>query len=180
MPYALFLSILFWPLIAEARHWKAPSPHEIERARLYIATVNRLDIQDVTLEVSAPSEQTCYWKLQFKITGASNGDITIYLSPNRRFLFSDFHDVNVDPLEDVRRHNESVTRALTSGDPPSRGSLTGKVTIVEFADCECPSYARLSVVMEEQVKGDSSARLVFRNVPLEKHPWARIAAEMGQ
>ena len=61
---------------------------------------------------------------------------------------------------------------------PSRGRLTAPVTIVEFADFECPPCGRMYLALEETMKpyGDR-VRLVFRQFPLAMHPHAPQAAE---
>jgi protein-disulfide isomerase len=64
---------------------------------------------------------------------------------------------------------------------PSRGSRTALVTIVEFADFECPFCARaeatLSRIREEY--GTETVRIIWKNSPLPFHRNARAAAEAG-
>lgn len=177
---ALILLILFWPLKTEASRCKAPSTRQIERARIYIATLHRFDLHAINLATSEPSGESCFWKLQFEITSPNKNKIIAYLSPNRQFLSSDVVDLKVDPIVEERRRHLALTQALGAGTPPSRGPAEAAVTIVEFADFECPYCGRLSNVMEKELKEDSSIRVVFRNFPLVKHPWARIAAEISQ
>jgi protein-disulfide isomerase len=61
---------------------------------------------------------------------------------------------------------------------PSRGGKTAKVTIVEFADFECPYCARAHETVMAVLKayGDK-VRIVFRHYPLSFHPKAPKAAE---
>lgn len=61
---------------------------------------------------------------------------------------------------------------------PSRGNPKAKVTIVEFADFECPycSKAHETVLAVMKAYGDK-VRLVFRHYPLSFHPKAPKAAE---
>jgi protein-disulfide isomerase len=61
---------------------------------------------------------------------------------------------------------------------PSRGPDQAKVTIVEFSDFQCPYCGREFGVIEKLMKDyDGKVRLVFRNFPLEIHPFAAKAAE---
>ncbi len=63
-------------------------------------------------------------------------------------------------------------------DRPVMGSPNAPVTIVEFADFECPYCAHAFSVLETMVhttyKG--KIRVLFKNFPLNSHPWAVRAA----
>jgi protein-disulfide isomerase len=64
---------------------------------------------------------------------------------------------------------------------PSRGPEQAKVTIVEFSDFQCPYCGREYGVIEKLMKDyDGKVRLVFRNFPLEFHPFAAKAAEAAE
>jgi protein-disulfide isomerase len=58
------------------------------------------------------------------------------------------------------------------------GPAKAPVTIVEFADFECPHCAHAMGVVETAVESKYSGkvRLVFKNFPLQGHQWARAAA----
>ena len=59
---------------------------------------------------------------------------------------------------------------------PARGQSNAAVTIIEFADFQCP-FCRQA---ESSLRSVLANRLVFRNLPLEEiHPNARIAAQAG-
>jgi len=61
---------------------------------------------------------------------------------------------------------------------PSRGPQAAPVTIVEFSDFQCPFCGREYPVIEKLMKEyDGKVRLVFRNFPLDFHPFAQKAAE---
>jgi protein-disulfide isomerase len=63
---------------------------------------------------------------------------------------------------------------------PSRGPADAKVTIVEFSDFQCPFCGREFPVVERVMKEyEGKVRLVFRNFPLDFHPFAGKAAEAG-
>ncbi len=61
---------------------------------------------------------------------------------------------------------------------PAKGPENAPVTIVEFSDFQCPYCARLAPTVDEVVKnyGDK-VRVVFRQFPLNFHPFAQKAAE---
>jgi protein-disulfide isomerase len=62
---------------------------------------------------------------------------------------------------------------------PSWGSRTAAVTIVEFADFECPFCARAEVTLSRirAEYGPETIRIVWKNSPLPFHPNAKPAAE---
>lgn len=66
---------------------------------------------------------------------------------------------------------------LISGDTPTKGPASAKVTIVEFSDYQCPFCDRVQPSLTElQAKYGDKIRWVFKNLPLEFHPEARPAA----
>jgi predicted DsbA family dithiol-disulfide isomerase len=72
-------------------------------------------------------------------------------------------------------------RETVAATGPARGEPNAPVTIIEFADFQCP-YCREaeSSLRTLMAKHPHDLRLVFRNMPLtESHPNAMIAAEAG-
>lgn len=60
---------------------------------------------------------------------------------------------------------------------PTRGNPDAKVTIVEFSDFQCPFCARGAQTLDEVVQGHANdVKVVFKNFPLDFHPWAKPAA----
>ena len=89
----------------------------------------------------------------------------------------------------LRAYIESLTRPdkddltvhrIEVGRSPVRGKATAPVTIVEFADFQCPFCGRVAPTIAEVVKiyGDK-VRLVWKNNPLAFHPRAEPAAEFA-
>lgn len=61
---------------------------------------------------------------------------------------------------------------------PSRGGANAKVTVVEFADFECPFCARGAKTLKQlEARYGQRIRVVFKNQPLPQHPHARLAAD---
>ena len=62
------------------------------------------------------------------------------------------------------------------GDAPIRGSEAAKVTIVEWADFQCPFCVRVNPTLEQIGKeyGDK-VRFAFKHLPLSMHAKARAA-----
>jgi protein-disulfide isomerase len=60
---------------------------------------------------------------------------------------------------------------------PVRGSATPDITLVEFADLQCPACKAAQPTIEKLLADVRNARLIFQSFPLEQlHPWARQAA----
>jgi protein-disulfide isomerase len=70
---------------------------------------------------------------------------------------------------------------IATDDQPARGAAAAKVTIVEFADFQCPSCAALQPTLERLMTeyGDR-VRLVARDFPLTQHKSAAKAAEAAE
>ncbi|MCH2109600.1 MAG: thioredoxin domain-containing protein [Polyangiaceae bacterium] len=59
---------------------------------------------------------------------------------------------------------------------PVKGAKTAPITVVEWADFECPACRAAYPVVDEVVKADSDVQFVFKNFPLSIHPTAENAA----
>jgi protein-disulfide isomerase len=102
-----------------------------------------------------------------------------YLSPDHNLLVTGLLDVHADPLQEEQIENMSRMVELTRGNFPQIGSPNPAVTIVEFADFQCPFCERADEILKEFFAGPEAAdvRLVFRHFPLGFHKWAQTAAE---
>jgi protein-disulfide isomerase len=64
---------------------------------------------------------------------------------------------------------------------PATGNPNATVTIVEFADFECPVCRQLHEALRGLLPKYPQARLLFKDFPLEQmHPWARTGALAGR
>jgi protein-disulfide isomerase len=97
---------------------------------------------------------------------------TIYITPDGKHAISgDMVPFGKDPFADNR---ELLKQAFG----PVRGSPTPDVTLVEFADLECPACKAAEPTIDKLLADLPNARLVFQSFPLEQlHPWAKQAAE---
>jgi Na+/H+ antiporter NhaA len=89
-------------------------------------------------------------------------------------------------LEQLRRTADAIIDLSEDVDPERdhiRGDAEGLVTLVEYADFECPYCGRAEPTIREllaQHKGDG-LRYVFRHLPLsDVHPHAQLAAEASE
>jgi thiol-disulfide isomerase/thioredoxin len=71
-----------------------------------------------------------------------------------------------------RHPNIDVTSA------PVKGKLSGRVTVVEFVDYECPHCKHAQTLMRQVVEEyPSDVKVYFKHFPLSSHTNARLAAE---
>jgi len=74
-------------------------------------------------------------------------------------------------------------RVLVAADPTrTKGNLQAPITVIEFADFQCPFCAHTQPVLTELLKKyDSRIKVSFRDFPLRQiHPQAQGAAEAGR
>ena len=103
--------------------------------------------------------------------GEGHQSASLYVSKDGRYLFQgEMSDMTKDPLVDTRAK-------LDIKDAPSLGDPKAPVTIVEFADFECPICRNLHDAMRQLLPSYPQARLIFKDYPIDQiHPWARTAA----
>ena len=100
---------------------------------------------------------------------------TVYVSKTGNFLVrGELTDMSVDPFADTRSK-------LHIGNSPSLGPEDAKITLIEFADFECPSCRQLDLILRDLLPRHPEVRLVFKHYPLtDIHPWAMTAAIASQ
>lgn len=103
--------------------------------------------------------------------GHGEQTLNFFVSPDQKFaLVGQMLDFGADPFQRYRD-------ALAHVDGPIRGPRNAKVTIVEFADLECPACKAALPNVEKIQAEDPNVRVIFANFPLERvHPWALRAA----
>jgi protein-disulfide isomerase len=110
------------------------------------------------------------------VTREGQGDTaSVYVSKDGKFMFrGELTDMTADPFADTRAK-------LQLGNSPAMGPANAKVTLVEFADFECPSCRELDKILREVLPSHPEVRLVYKDYPLtDIHPWAMTAAIAGQ
>ncbi len=120
---------------------------------------------------------TCYYKLVIRVTGTAT-PLTLYLSPDQRFLTSTLYDLAKDPEEEAAQVAANVRQLLMRDESPSTSGRDARITLVEFGDLQCPYCRRFAEwyrALPAQLLGETI--LVFKHFPLSVHPWAESAAE---
>jgi protein-disulfide isomerase len=84
-----------------------------------------------------------------------------------------------DPRGEAREEDAAIPVAL---DDPTWGQRAAPVTLVVFAELECPFCRRLAPTLREleQKYGPQALRVVWKSHPMPFHPNARPAAEAAQ
>jgi Na+/H+ antiporter NhaA len=80
--------------------------------------------------------------------------------------------------------SEAITDLAVSVDPNRdhiRGPEDAPITLVEYADFECPYCGRAESIVRELLADFGDLRYVWRHLPLsDVHPWAQLAAEAAE
>jgi protein-disulfide isomerase len=104
--------------------------------------------------------------------GAAKQDRVLLLTRDGKHLIvSDLYSLTVDPRQQALRN-------ISLQNEPTQGPASAPVTIVEYADLECPTCARLQEFFETQVvpRYGNKVRIVFKEYPLPFHDWSLTAA----
>lgn len=113
-----------------------------------------------------------YYKVPVQVTfqgQIDNGEV--YVSKDGKSLLrGDLFDIQKPPYAAVRAH-------LKDAGNPSTGPDGAPVTLVEFADFECPHCKEFSEEFPSIQQKFPNIRLVYKDFPLnEIHPWAEAGA----
>lgn len=102
------------------------------------------------------------------------GGATFYVSADKRYA--------VLGSVYILRSPQEVERMINMEDQPYSGAADAPVTIVEYADLECPTCARLQPFLENQLlpRYHNQVKLIYKDFPLPMHPWSRKAAVASQ
>lgn len=122
----------------------------------------------------------CYRKVHFVSDELAGPELSLYLSPDLRFLSTNLLDSHVDPVGEERRAYKELVTGLARTDRPSIGPADAPVTIAVFSDFQCPFCKKEAEILQSEVSAHEprQVRLVFRQFPSQGHPWARLAAEV--
>ncbi len=99
-------------------------------------------------------------------------DVKVLLSQDGKHLIvSELYNMSIDP-------RQLALRTISLHDEPSQGPTTAPVTIVEYADLQCPTCARMQDFLENTLlpRYGNKVRLVFKEYPLPMHDWSMTAA----
>jgi protein-disulfide isomerase len=77
-----------------------------------------------------------------------------------------------------KRYRNAEVKKIDVSEAPMKGNPAAKVTLIEFADYECPHCKRLQPVLRQIVdEFHNDVKVYFKHYPLPQHTNARLAAE---
>lgn len=78
----------------------------------------------------------------------------------------------------AKRYRNVTPKIIDVAEAPMKGNPNAKVTLVEFADYECPHCKRFQPVLRQILdEFQGEVKLYFKHYPLPQHTNARLAAE---
>jgi protein-disulfide isomerase len=120
------------------------------------------------------------------IPGLLETDIALTIGENKEnakmWVSKDGKFILRGELNDMNKDTSAENRAkLDIKDAPTTGNPNAPITVVEFADFECPVCRNLHEALKGLLPNYPQVRLVFKDFPLEQiHPWARTGALAGR
>jgi protein-disulfide isomerase len=133
---------------------------------------------DVKISVAAPTEIGNSGLLETNIdvkTDQGSDKVKMYITKDGRYLLrGELSDLSKDPLAEN-------TSKLDLAKSPVLGDPKATVTIVEFADFECPVCRNLHDALRGLLPNYPQVKLIFKDFPIDQiHPWARTASLAGR
>lgn len=129
---------------------------------------------EVHLVVGTPVESPIAGLLETTVSLELSGQkesAKFYITRDGRYL------LRAEVTDLSRNQTAETIKALDLSNAPSTGDPKAAITIVEFADFECPVCKQFHDAVRAILPKYPQARLVFKDFPLENiHPWAKTAS----
>lgn len=182
MRYRICAILVFGLFIAGAAPLRAQSAPALPAGAGIRAKIQRYLRERFSLPASAvvdvgdlePSIFPGYSKTKVTISlGANKTTQNFYITSDGAYLIAGaIYGLDGSP-------EKQVERLINLKDQPAAGPADAPVTIVEYADLECPHCAEMQQFIEKQLlpKYGNKVRIIFKEFPLyTMHPWAVAAA----
>jgi protein-disulfide isomerase len=133
---------------------------------------------DVQIVVGTPAEVGNSGLMETNIevkTSQGSDKVKMYVTKDGKYLLrGELSDLSKDPMA------ENISKIRLDG-APVLGDPKAQVTIVEFADFECPVCRNLHDALRGILPNYPQVKLIFKDFPLDSvHPWARTASLAGR
>jgi len=153
----------------------ADSSHDLKRKAFLQKHFRIPDAGTISLGPPVASPFAGLWSRLVTVTNDKGGAASLTLftdAAGEKVVLGQVLDLSGDPWG---RLDMSVAHLK---DRPTMGPAHAPVTMVEFADYECPHCARALPHLETAVRNTYKGRLrlVYKYFPLQGHTWARAAA----
>ena len=175
---ALLASLALAATLASAQQPAPPSPSAIQKTvEAFLRNYFALG-PDITIVVGAPKSLGSSGLSELPIevkTPEGSDDLKMYVTADGRYLLrGEINDLTTDPLA------ENLAKIDTKG-APVFGDPKAAITIVEYADFECPVCRNFHDAIRALLPKYPQVKLIFRDFPLDAiHPWARTASLAGR
>jgi protein-disulfide isomerase len=126
----------------------------------------------VTLGPPTQSPAADFYVIPVEVTlNDHKEDGEVYVSKDGKTLMrGQIYDMRANPFAD------NLAKIRLDGSP-SKGPADAKVTVVEYADFECPHCRELNESLQGIESKYPQVRFIYKNFPLTTiHPWAQTAA----
>jgi protein-disulfide isomerase len=176
-PIAFLLLIIFAASFAPAQQPAAAQSPLQKSIETYLRHAFALG-SDVQIAVGTPTEIGNSGLLEASIdvkTDQGSDKVKVYITKDGHYLLrGELADLTKDPLAD-NISKLDLTKAPVLGDPKAT------ITIVEFADFECPVCRSLHDALHGMLPNYPQVKLIFKDFPIDQiHPWARTASLAGR
>ena len=157
---------------------QSPTPAELKhKVDLYLRNMFAFG-PDVKLVVGDFKETGVPGLLETSIDltiGENKEDAKMWVSKDGKFLVrGELNDMSKDVFAENRAK-------LDIKDAPSNGRPGALITVVEFADFQCPVCKQLHDALRGVLPNYPQVEFIFKDFPLEQvHPWARTGAIAGR
>lgn len=143
------------------KHFKIPSPNLIKLGPAFRSPIEGLFARQLVVSNEA----------------GQNVSTTLFFDKNEdKAIIGQFLDTSIEAWGRVNMGSVSLD------DRPTQGPADAPVTIVEFADFECPycahAFSTIETLVNTTYKG--KVKVIFKAYPLNVHPWAMKAAEAAE
>ena len=102
--------------------------------------------------------------------------------PAAKYLVKSVRDGRTDEQVEKaykNRFESDRVRDVKVDDSPTKGSLNAPITIVEFADFECPHCAMMAPLLKKIYTERGYIRSIYKFMPLAGHPNGEISSRAG-
>ena len=153
-----------------------------EAARLLRYAEQKAKFSNVGLKIANVEDVTgtCYQRVLVRPADPTNNwALSLFLSPDHRFISTDLMDLDVDPSIAARAERDRIDGLLNQSKSPAVGRIEAPVKVVFFSDFQCPYCRELDKVVRERVMKEETGKMVLivKQMPLRSHTLARPAAE---
>lgn len=147
------------------RRFRIPSPDEIRLGPMVQSPFPGMFARPVTVTNDKGMSTTVVLFIDKDETKA------LIVDPSKQML-----DLTKDPWGRMNLN------ALHLDDRPTLGPANAPVTVIEFADFECPFCAHAFTLVETLANSTykGQVRVIYKNYPLNVHPWAAKAAAAAE